>query len=170
MTLVFADAYAAGTSTEDKVKAGLIFNFINFTRWPEHAFPLENERYILCVAGEDHYSEIFDAIPDLSVRGRKLQLKHLEKLQDKSTIQSCHILIVGLKNRTQVSQLLGQIKDSPVLTIGESVPLDTMITFVNKGNKVGFAINRTRAAHSGIKFSSKMLRLAIEVTGRGPDA
>ena len=160
----FQSTFAATNNiSEAKIKAALIVNFINFTRWPSTAFLDNPKSYKLCIAGDDPYSKIFDNYPELSVKGKSLQLLHLDESPSHLVVQSCHILILQFKRNNKIQALLKKSNNKPVLTISESTLDEAMIIFVKNKGKVGFAINRTVAQKLGIDFSSKMLRLATKV-------
>jgi len=160
----FKHAFAAANDiSEAKIKAALIVNFINFTRWPNTAFLDNPKNYKLCIAGDDPYSKIFDDYPEISVKGKTLQLHHLKESPSLQIVQTCHILIIQFKNDSKIQALLNKSNNKPVLTISESKLHEAMIIFVKNKGKVGFAINRTTAQKIGIDFSSKMLRLATSV-------
>jgi len=154
---------ATNNISEAKIKAALIVNFISFTRWPNTASLDNAENYKLCIAGDDPYSKIFDGYPDLAVKGKSLQLLHLDESPSLQVLQSCHILIIQFNKDNKIQALLNKSSNMPVLTITESTLNEAMITFVKNKGKVGFAINRTIAQKLGIDFSSKMLRLATKV-------
>lgn len=152
---------------EYHVKASLIYNFINFTRWPKHSFSSENTPYTLCVVGEDPYSKIFASVSNRTVHGRRLQVKHLVSPILKDALNPCKILINRLKDNKESNNLLKKLSNLPILTINEmsnSKTPNVMINFVINQGRIGFTINRTLAKTTGIEFSSKMLRLAVKVT------
>ncbi len=166
LLLAFTPSKAVVADKEYKVKAGLIFNFVNFTRWPNTAFKHKTADYVICIAGHDPYSAIFDKISNQTIHDRHLKTV---KLADKSAFDSlaqCHILFIRLKNRTKRHALLSRSENLPVLTISENddIPQQSMINFVENNNRIAFTVNRTKANHADIDFSSKMLRLAQSVT------
>ena len=170
LLLAFSPAKADAVDTEFKVKAGLIFNFVNFTRWPKTAFEHKTADYVICIIGQDPYSAIFGLIGRQTIHGRHLKTLKLADKPTLDTLALCHILFVRLKNKTKRRALLSTIEHLPVLTIGETGDKSekSMINFVNNNNSIAFIINRTAAKRAGIDFSSKMLRLAQSVTGGQP--
>jgi len=154
---------------KEHLKAALTFNFINFTHWPEVAFSDQNMTYNICFAGDNAYSEKFNIISKQSIRGRKLHLIQLDVKSENISLELCQVLFVQFVNLDKSFSVLEQAKSQPILTISETEnirdtdKINAMITFINNNDRVGFTINRAIANQAGIKFSSKMLRLAVKV-------
>jgi hypothetical protein len=78
---------------------------------------------------------------------------------------------VGGNERKELPPLLAALKDSPVLTIGESdefAKQGGMIGFSMDNNKVRFDINVDAAGRAKLKISSRLLLLAKSVIGKQP--
>lgn len=152
-----------------QIKAGLIFNFVNFTRWPEDLLADESTDFQLCILGEDPYSEIFISNRQHKARGRQINARKIEFSSDKENFKACHILFIRLKEKKKLERVIAALTAKPILTISEfeeEPRPDSMINFsINPDNRISFSIHRGKAKESGIDFSSKMLRLAEKVIG-----
>ncbi len=167
ITLISSSISAREKYEEIQVKAGFITTFISFTRWPVEPRS-RTSNFVICIAGEDPYSEIFEQFPISGIRGRPLQVKHLSEDLLLPSIRECHVLFVRLTDEPDINQLLDKVTDLPILTISEMKNYDqqhSMINLSNKDKKLVFTINRQLSNHVGIEFSSGMLRLAEKIVG-----
>lgn len=161
-------AATSGSLSENKIKAGLIFNFINFTRWPEATFENSDMAYTICIADKEDYPDIFNIITTQTIHARKIQIQKIDSSATRETVKACQILFVLLKNQNDKNKILKITNSLPILTIAESDEQEdspAMINLVKDNEMIGFTINRQHAKESEIEFSSKMLRLAINVIG-----
>ena len=81
---------------------------------------------------------------------------------------NCHILFVSTSEKPRLTQILGGLKGSSVLTVGEMdrfTESGGMINFVKVGTKIRFQINNEAAANAKLKISSKLLNLALRPGG-----
>ncbi len=155
-------------SKAQQIKAGLIFNFVHFSRWPDNTFAEQTTPYQLCLIGQNRYVDIFKRLDNRTVRGRKLQSRELTLQADIQQLQRCHILFFHQNCQPGTVELLDKIATLPILTISENNDCETpplMINFVDNYDNIGFAIHRKPGKQAGITFSSRMLRLAVAVTG-----
>lgn len=102
------------------------------------------------------------------IKGRKIILKILTDEITLSSLKTCKIIFVRKSESNWFPMILPVIDGLPVLIISESdhiSPQTFMINFVNHKDRIGFVINREKAAKAGIEFRSKMLRLAVDIIG-----
>ncbi|MGV7222389.1 MAG: YfiR family protein [Nitrospinales bacterium] len=149
----------AQESVEYKVKAAFIHKFIKFTNWPQSAFDSKNSPVIIGVLGE---SPIFSELKDLEnkpVRGRPLKIVKVFPPQFK---QKPHIIFIGKERNGEMDNHIKNISKSNILTIGESdgfAEKGGMINFIIVDGKLRFEINIKSVEKSGLRLSSKLLRL-----------
>jgi hypothetical protein len=148
--------------TESEVKAAMIYNFAQFVEWPESGLKASTSSFVIGVFGEDPIEMVLaDTVRGESFQNRPVQIRHVAAPND---AKGCDILFVSQSQRKRTSEILEAIRASNTLTIGDTdefVSLGGMIAFKKEGNRVRFAINPDAAMRSGLKISSKLLRLAI---------
>jgi YfiR/HmsC-like len=155
-------AAAAPSASEYDVKAAFLYNFTKFVDWPPEAFPDPNSLRI-CVLGEDPFGKSLQAVTDEQVGGHKLIVTRTESLAKPA---GCQILFISRSERERVRQILAAVKDTPVLTVGDTQGFaddGVIINFVLEGSKVRFEINTRSADRAGIRISSKLLQLAKRI-------
>ncbi len=171
-TLIFCTVFfpvhlsAAEMSNEYQAKAVLLYNIINFTRWPDNTFANETSAYSICILGEDPYSDIFAQMSDWKVKGRSLKTRQLQTKVNDQALQSCHILIIRLTKQSDILRFTEKSQSLSILSISEQNndrPAMAMINFSIVQSRISFSVNRSSANSAQIDFSSQMLRLASQV-------
>ncbi|GJL78061.1 MAG: hypothetical protein NPINA01_10500 [Nitrospinaceae bacterium] len=154
-------------SREYVLKAGYIYNFTKFIKWPEKAnLAIENRGLNFCLAGEDPFGNLLDKFrTKLKKKNRNLVLKPQVTIEE---MPQCHILFVSQSEKSRVSQILQRVRGYPVLVIGDTPGFGVKgvgINFYIQGNKIRFEINREALERSGLVASSELLSLAKIVIG-----
>jgi uncharacterized protein DUF4154 len=79
------------------------------------------------------------------------------------------MVFVPAIEKDQVTKIVGDLRGSSTLTVGETegfAELGVIINLTVKENGVGFEINQLAAHRAGLKISSKLLSLAKLVSDR----
>jgi hypothetical protein len=102
---------------------------------------------------------------DEAIKGREVQGHRLtvRRVSSAAELAGCHVVFVGNADRRMLSLAIETAGRLPILTVGESRDFARqggMITFIQKGNNLGFEINRPAAELAGLRISSKLLKLA----------
>jgi hypothetical protein len=142
---------------EYEVKAAFIFNFTKFVEWP-----VENQisNWRLCLVGTDPFGAALDELNGKIVKEKKMAVKRDESL---GNLKSCQILFISSSEKERLRPILGAIKEHNVLTISDTENFarqGVMINFYVEDNKVRFEINPDAIRRSGLRITSKLLRLA----------
>lgn len=156
----------AQTANEYQVKAAFLYNFAKFVEWSPDAFSSSNMTLIVGVLGDDPFGSALDQIiSGKSINGRQLTIKRLKWGQN---LKDCQILFICASEQKRLSQILGSLKGTSVLTVSELnnfCQQGGMISFILEENKVRFVINTDVAEQARLRISSKLLTLAKAVLG-----
>ena len=159
-------AQSAQPTLENDVKAAFLYNFTKFVEWPAPAQP--DEPFRVCALADTAFVAALDrTIADESVRGRRLVREEIRSLDD---VRRCAILYIGTAYVDESRPFVAAARDLPVLTVGEGphfVKQGGAIAFVLENNRVRFDISLRAIQRSGLKASSKLLRVARAVEGGG---
>jgi hypothetical protein len=162
--LVFALCGAsaeAQMAREYQLKAVFLFNFAQFTDWPENAFADEKSPIVIGVLGADPFGQsLNDTIRDETVRGHPLVVEHYRRADE---IKTCHILFISQPEIRHGDEILKNVKGKPILTVADNdgtTAAGVVIRFVVENNKVHFRINQEAARAANLTLSSKLLRVA----------
>lgn len=156
---------AQAAPNEAEVKAAFVYNFAKFVEWPDEgqspAGPIG-----VGVLGDPHLKATIDeSLRNKTVRGRGFDVRYFAAPEN---IVHCHILVVASKDKDSVQRTLHVARNSPTLTIGQLrgfADWGGVIELVLDGNQFRFEINAGSARRSGLKVSSRLLRLARSVKG-----
>lgn len=147
--------------TEYQIKAAFLYNFAKFVEWPAEAFPDTRAAIHLCVVGEDPFGDVLEqTVSGKAIHGRPLAIKRLKSDQD---LKVCQILFISSSEKWRLVPILGSLRGSSVLTVGETqrfAQLGGMINFILEESKVRFEINVEAAERVRLKMSAKLLSLA----------
>jgi hypothetical protein len=158
-------ARANQTTNENDVKAAFLYNFTKFIEWPPPPAPAADP-FRLCVLADAEFTRAVDStIADESVDGRRLLRVAPQSVDE---VRGCAILYVGRGYLDRGERLLAAARDLPVLTVGEGsqfVEHGGAIGFVLENNRVRFDVSSRAVQRSGLKVSSKLLRVARSVQG-----
>jgi hypothetical protein len=158
----------ASPSLEYQVKAAYLFNFVKFVEWPSRALPPGSDLRV-CVLGADPFGSILDdTLRGEAWNGHRLVLVRLPSAAD---ARRCHVLFVSRAEQGRVREALGRVGRESVLTVSETPSfLDRggIINFVVQENRVRFDVNLGAAARAGLTVSSKLLRVARNLTDAIP--
>lgn len=152
--------------TEYQMKAAFLFNFARFVDWPEPVFSDTSQPICIGIMGWDPFGEDLDSI----IKGKKLKGKNLivKRFKTIDEFEGCHILYISTSENKRLSRIIELANLATILTVGESedfVSKGGIIKLFNKNNKVRFDINLEAAEKSGLKISSRLLKLAENLSG-----
>jgi hypothetical protein len=167
---LLATAGSSGQSlaspNEYEVKAAFLYNFAKFMAWPPSQSPAE-ATFTICILGEDPFGPALDLLKGKPVDGRPVEVRRLAK---PSEIGRCRIVFVGLPHAREIAGLAENLKDKPVLTVGDGqgfVRSGGMVGFVLTDGRIRFEIDPDRIAPTGLTVSSQLLKLAIITRAAG---
>jgi hypothetical protein len=155
-----SNSCAEPKSKEYHIKAAFLLNFAKFMEWPSQVFPDTSSSLTLYILGKDPFDEALKTIEDKIVKKRKLVIKRTLSVED---IKECHILFICTSEKKKLSEIFTKIKDKPILTVAETnnfCQSGGIVNFIVVKNKIRFEINVDAAKRTGLKISSKLLKLS----------
>lgn len=144
---------------EYQVKATFLYNFAKFVEWPGKKFIRNGDVINLCLLGEDPFGPAFDTIQDETVGNKRLVIKHLNRHQH---LESCHLLFISGSEEADLAQIVKSIRGLSILSVADTkgfAQQGVIINFYIDRNKVRFEINVDAANRSGLRISSKLMKL-----------
>lgn len=145
---------------EYEIKAGYLYNFINYIDWPAEALPPAGGTITIGIVGETPYAAAFELLIGKEIKGRKLAVKQVTSTND---LEQCQIVFICVSEKSRLPEILGQLKDAKLLTVSEIdgfAEQGGVINFISERNKVRFEINPEAARRAGLTISSELLKLA----------
>lgn len=152
-----ASGYAAETiDREYLLKSAYLYNIFKFISWPNLDTSVDEELE-LCILGPDFSNGSLFELNNKRIDNITIKVRHTDH---HSQFDSCRaIYFTGENLDTRLEPLVTK----GILLIGEHANFMAQggtLNFFIDNNKLRFEINLRIATQSGIKFSSKLLRLA----------
>ncbi|HJU17270.1 MAG TPA: YfiR family protein [Stellaceae bacterium] len=160
-------AFAETNPLELAIEATYLVKFGAFVEWPAGAFPTATSPFYLCVAGTHPFGSLLDrAAAGASVDRHPIAIRRLDAVPRDV---GCHILFVGAGGQPPLDAALAAVRGKPVLTVTAVPPAEPrkgIVNFVMQNNHVRFAIDDRQAAADGLRISSQLLTLAVNLHSR----
>lgn len=162
MILSVATAYGQSQNElENRLKAVYLFNFLQFTKWPDSVFTDARAPIILGVVGNDPMGTALDE----AVKAEKVGEHPINvvRFRTRDEITKCQALFIGLTEKDSCQTILNAVQGSPTLTVSEISGFNYLggcIRLYVENNKLRFEINMKSVKEARLKMSSKLIRLA----------
>ena len=167
LTAILTQPHATAASRtrlqEDEIKAGFIYNFLLFTKWPDTDTGAKTLR--IGILGEDGVGAALLPLESMTVGNREVRLVRIEKDTSADLIRACDLVFFHA-SADDADRVLAILAGHPIVTVGEDpgfLEKGGMINLLQRGDSVKFEVNAVTAEGAGIRFRAKMLRLAIRV-------
>ncbi len=160
--LLFFNSIVVHARSIDKqtVLAVLTLNIARFTQWPEGVFEWSDSNIKLCVIGNNIVQESFVDMKNKTINGKTLRILNRTRLRN---LAECQLLYISGLERNILVQVLLDLKDQPVLTVGddlEFIHAGGMIALEKMDGKIQLNINLPIVKKSDLVVSSRILKLA----------
>ncbi|MBV8777045.1 MAG: YfiR family protein [Alphaproteobacteria bacterium] len=164
--LAAAPAPAQDNSLELAVKATYLVRFAAFVEWPQAAFESPTSPLNLCIAGGALGPVVEQAASGQAVGQHPIAVRLIAAAAHGA---GCHILFAGGTSQQSVDTALIAVRREPVLTVTDlpaAAALKGVINFVMQAGHVRFEIDEREAAAGGLRISSQLLALAVNIGAR----
>ncbi len=169
LALLFAIGFSVSALADDNVqlveqeiKAGLLYNFLKYTQWPEtHAQGAGN--VVVCLLGGDPFDGHLQPMAGRTVNQHAIEIRSLHNAQDAS---ACSLLFVHANERPNWPQLQKTLAGKDVLTVSDFdgfAASGGMIEFIHADNRIGIKINVDAVNAAHLTVQDRLLKLASAV-------
>jgi hypothetical protein len=151
-------AAQTGTAHEYALKAGVLYHIIEYVEWP--GISNNTSAIEIGLLGDIPFADALEVLNGKTIQGRKLEVKRIATLAEAGT---CQVVFVGASEKPRISQIVNELKNRPVLTVGEVegfAEKGGMVNLVAGPNRIVLEINRQVAADAKLSMSSQLLKLA----------
>jgi len=163
-----AHGQSALPTSEPHLKAAFVFRFAQFAEWPSDALA-DRTTFQLCVSGPRRYHRALEEIVSgESLAGMPLEVR---RLQSAHALEDCHVLFVLPSPDVDHDALLARAASLPILTVGDDPSfLDDggIINLRIVDRNMRFEVNAAAAGRAGLRLSSQLLRLAVNIVAAPP--
>lgn len=152
---------------ERSVKAAFLYKFLGFVAWPDESTQAPTDPLTIGVLGaEDIATELEQIVPGRSVNGRPIEVR---RLRQPYALSDINLLFVGRPSASRLPELKSSARRRSVLVVCEDTDIPgrtCAINFVLSQGRVRFEVSQQTAEDSGLKLSSRLLAVALQVDGR----
>lgn len=152
-----AVSVCAEQAPEYEVKAEFLERFTRFIDWPSDP----PGRFVIGVIGRNPFNGFIERIAsERRIKGRLVDVRYVS---DVAQLDACQLVFIAASERAQLPRILARTASKPILTVADSdgfANAGVMINFYKTGDTVRFEVNESAVERSGLKVSSKLLKLA----------
>ncbi|WP_350432071.1 YfiR family protein [Shewanella sp. H8] len=144
-----------------ELKAALTYNFAKFTQWPESRLN-GMSTWKICYFDNQYH----DSFMGLANKKLTTQPVTVIQLSDISKIEQCDVVFIDANSRGLTHRLLLAVENKAILTVSDISGFEMqggMIEIVEQDKRLYFKVNMQVLEASGLKISSQVLKLALEV-------
>lgn len=148
---------AVESADEHMVLAAFTYKFAQLTTWPDGVNKLPHLN--LCVVGDNTVQQAFASIDGKTVEDKTIKLINMSRLIN---LEACQILFIDELKPSVLLQVVDQIKNLPVLTMGKGqVFLNDggMVGFEKQNDKIQMHVDLRLVEQARLKISSLLLKL-----------
>jgi hypothetical protein len=159
--LLFPSATGFAQDREYQIKAEFLERFTRFIEWPADSSVSDpSSPFTVCVIGENPYGTYLQDLAAVE-RIHKKQIE-VSDISSVAQIPSCNLLFISKSEKGALTSILNLTSEKPILTVGDSpgfADRGVLINFYEDLGYVRFEINPGAVRRSGLKFSSRLLKL-----------
>jgi uncharacterized protein DUF4154 len=148
---------------EQKIKAGLVYNFLKYTTWPANAAPQGTLH--VCLFGGDPFDGYLSPLKGRTAQQAVIDITTITRV---SEAENCNMVIIPSSQAKSLPALLEFLKDKHVLTVSDIdqfARLGGMVEMTKENEKINLYINKTAVQGAGLGIQGQMLKLAKIVSG-----
>jgi hypothetical protein len=163
----FAAADDASVVLERRVKAALLYRFLNYVEWQEPMQPAANAPFIIAVVGADPLAaELAEFAASRSVQNHPLFVRSLRATEP---VRDAHVVFIGRGETASLSAIARSAPNALIVTeADDGVTQGAVINFRLVDGQVRFDVSLDAARRRGLRLSARLLSVAHAVQGAAP--
>jgi hypothetical protein len=144
---------------EPKIEAGLLYNFLKYTAWPNHVPGKGTLR--VCLLGGDPFNGYLDPLQGRTAQQSRIDILHIDAY---TQMDGCQILFIPERMADDMARIIAYARLKPILTVSDAED------FIRQGGMVEFAMRQDQRIHlyvgnaavqaAKLNVSTRLLRLA----------
>lgn len=159
LAAVGSAAIAIEQVPEYQLKAEFLERFTRFIDWPSPES--ETRPFLIGVVGQNPFGKYLEQIAaSRRIKGRRVEVHYFD---DVAKIDTCQVVFIASSEKQRLRSILAHTEAKPILTVGDTNGFGSagvLINFYTAGDTVRFEVNGAAVERSGLKVSSKLLKLA----------
>ncbi len=152
-----------GTTSEARIKAGIVFNLARVVDWPAAVETVSS--FVIGIVGTDDSDPALEDLAGKDIHHRACQVR--VPLPPHAAAEA-QIVYISQSQQADLPSLLGTVAGRPVLTVSEIggfCEAGGMVQLRRDRNRILLRVNRVAAEKAGLHLSSELLKVAELVKG-----
>lgn len=148
---------------EQKIKAGLLYNFLKYTEWPPASAAQTGNEIVVCLYGGDAFDGHLTPMAGRTVNQKPITLRTIDKIADAG---SCALVFVRATEKDNWPALQKSLTSKHALTVSDFegfAAAGGMIEFARAESRIEVKLNVDAVSAANLKVSDRMLKLASVV-------
>jgi len=163
--LLFCPAAGHSQTLEYAVKANYLVRFAVFVQWPPDVFASPGAPVTICVAGRNRFGSVLaEAAGAHTAHGRPIAVRAIRSADQ---VGGCHMVYVGAGAPAELAAVAAAAGGVLLITDQAVSRRRGAIHFDVSDGRVRFHIDNDAARRAGLSISSRLLSLALSVSGEG---
>lgn len=155
---------------EQQIKAGLLYNFLKYTQWPQESAQRAGATIRVCLFGGDPFDGHLQPMSGRTVNEHVIEVRTVHSVAE---IGDCSLLFVNADQKTNWPELQKALTGKSVLTVSDFQGFALsggMIEFTRIANRISVTINTEPIGSANLQVEDRLLRLAsmVRATSPGP--
>jgi hypothetical protein len=150
---------------EQAIKAGLVYNFLKYTTWPENAAFQGKGRLRVCLFGRDPLTSYLSPLEGQTAQQAVITLVRKTRI---SELEDCSMVFVDPSQKNSLPQLLAFLGDRHALTVSDMeqfASMGGMVELTVEDKRVVLYVNGKAVNRAGLSIQDRLLKLAKPVSG-----
>jgi len=146
---------------EQKIKAGLVYNFLKYTTWPQSGTGTLN----VCLFGGDPFDGYLSPLEGRTAQQSVIDINIVRSVEGTA---DCNVVIIAKKQAGSLPELLRFLEGRHVLTISDISQFARnggMVELTKEKEKINLYVNKDVLNQAGLEIQAQMLKLAKLVSG-----
>ena len=147
---------------EQEIKAGLLYNFLKYTEWPDASFS-RSASVTVCVFAGDPFEDNIRPMEGRTVNQRDIAVRRISGVRD---AEGCHLLFIHAGEKKRWPDLREFLSGKNILTVSDFSTFTSsggMIEFGRKGSRIDASLNIDAVNAAGLHVEERLLRLVTLV-------
>jgi hypothetical protein len=148
---------------EQKIKAGLLYNFLKYTEWPADS---ASGPLVVCLFGGDAFDGHLRPMAGRTVHQRPIEIRPVG-IDD---LSGCALLFLRSDESASWPAVRQTLASKDILTVGDFAGFSAeggMIEFTSIGNRIGIKVNTGAVTTTRLKIQDRLLKLANSSASQG---
>ena len=164
LLLLISGGMLRAQEDERAVRAAFVFNLTKYVSWPQG----RHDRLVLGVIGNGSMGPVLKQILNGKTSdGRRI---NVEVHTSENELRDCDLLYVEDSSPERIRAILDRVQSRAVLTVGDSDQFTRaggMVGLVRSGDQIEIHVNLDSLRSRQLEMSSRLLNLAVIVSGNG---